>query len=88
MALFVLMVSPHGPRLPAKFDRVLGDMTYLLFLIHYPVMKLFQESKPFSDVVNVTIVTVLCVVGTVGLFYLFEAPIDRIRDRIRGKVIE
>ncbi len=86
--LFFWLVSPKGPRVPRVIDRPLGDMTYMLFLFHYPIMKLFEEEKPYSDTVNVLIVVVVSAVGTVVLHRLLDTQVDRIRDRVRGTKIE
>jgi peptidoglycan/LPS O-acetylase OafA/YrhL len=68
----------------ARIDKVLGDFTYPLYLVHWPVVWLVGRLLPGADLDGYAAVVVGSVLAS-ALVLLLEQPITRLRDRVRGK---
>ena len=66
-----------------KFDRILGNLSYLVYLTHWPVLifigSFLQGKQLFCALL------ILSILISIILRFVVEKPIDKLRDAIRGK---
>jgi peptidoglycan/LPS O-acetylase OafA/YrhL len=63
---------------------MLGDLTYPLYLVHWPIIYLVDTLWPHRGI-GVYGVIVLASLGAAMLVLLLERPLTRLRDRVRRR---
>ncbi len=88
IALFVVIAG--NATLFGKRDMLLGDMTYPIYLVHYPLLQLLVDQSPglipwpFKGI-SVAVSTLLL---SVALLFLVEEPLKAWRKRVTRFVVE
>jgi peptidoglycan/LPS O-acetylase OafA/YrhL len=67
-----------------RADKALGDLTYPLYLVHWPVVWLVGQLLPGAGAEGYGAVA-LASVAAAALVLLLEQPLMRLRDRVRGR---
>lgn len=68
----------------ARIDKALGDLTYPLYLVHWPVVWLVGRLLPGAGAEGYGAVA-LASLAAAALLLLLEQPLARLRDRIRRR---
>lgn len=68
----------------ARIDKQLGDLTYPLYLSHWPVVYLVEKALPLQGFAAYCAIAALSVAVAAGIL-LLEQPITRLRDRVRRR---
>jgi peptidoglycan/LPS O-acetylase OafA/YrhL len=89
--LFVATIAAMAPlgrmvvsQRMARLDKVLGDLTYPLYLTHWPVVYLVEKTLPLQGFAAYCAIGALSLLLTGGVL-LLEQPVTRLRDRVRRR---
>lgn len=63
----------------SRLDRIVGDLSYGIYLIHYPLYLLLL--KAFDGRTAAALTLILVIVGAIALYLSVETPLDRWRQR-------
>jgi peptidoglycan/LPS O-acetylase OafA/YrhL len=81
LALVFAMVLPfifHRTK-RVKIDRLIGELSYSVYLAHYPILRAFQTSLAGSSYFGPA-TAIASILASIVLFILVEHPIDRWRQ--------
>ena len=67
-----------------RVDKVLGDLTYPLYLVHWPIVYLVERTLPGKGFAGYCAVAALSVAAAAAVL-LAEQPITHLRDRVRRR---
>jgi len=73
-------VSAHT----ARIDKVLGDLTYPLYLVHWPMVYLVDRLFPWKGLASYGAIAAASL-STAAAVLLIEQPITRLRDKVRRR---
>lgn len=79
-ALAYVRVTPST----ARVDKALGDLTYPLYLSHWPMVYLVDVKLPGQGFVGYLVISAASF-AVAGAMVLLEMPITRLRDRVRRR---
>jgi peptidoglycan/LPS O-acetylase OafA/YrhL len=65
----------------SKLDRHLGNLSFPLYLVHYPVIALVTAAMGQGLLTKVTAIVVMCLI-TLLVYFLLDRPIDALRIRV------
>ena len=68
----------------ARADKALGDLTYPLYLVHWPVVWLIGQAMPGAGFEGYAAV-LFASFAAAGLVLVMEQPLTRLRDRVRRR---
>jgi len=68
----------------ARVDKVLGDLTYPLYLVHWPMVYLVERTFASKGIDTYGVILVVSLAGA-GVVLLAEQPITYLRDRVRRR---
>ena len=77
----VFLVPPGNPLLENKVGDKVGQVSYSLYLLHYPLLLALKKAGLATGVLGLTIFLVLSMALAVASFFLVEAPA---REKIRA----
>ncbi|MFC2950305.1 acyltransferase family protein [Marinicaulis aureus] len=91
LAFFACMIAPHRSdtaprRFVSKFSDLSGDLSYPLFLVHWPMLALTAKLAPWWGVYDWrlrVLAIVLSIVFSLAVVYSIEKPMEKIRNRVR-----
>lgn len=66
-------------------DKYLGNATYFLYLIHMPVVTLFERWEMVSGLMAFILAVLTSILLALVLYRVIEMPIQCLRDRVRGQ---
>ena len=84
--LSIFVVGTYGGLgfLSKKADKFIGDLTYPLYLTHFPVIVTMRQFGEMGEVARIATVFVVTTVLTLAVYFLVDTPMARIRARVRG----
>jgi peptidoglycan/LPS O-acetylase OafA/YrhL len=68
------------------FDRSLGDLSYIIYLVHWNALLLMRHY--FGEDVSGLYVVIVVIAVSVILNYLVEKPVEKFRARLMGRLLE
>jgi peptidoglycan/LPS O-acetylase OafA/YrhL len=68
----------------ARVDKVLGDLTYPLYLVHWPMVYFVDTKLPGHGLAGYAAISLASFLAAAAIL-LLEQPITRLRDRVRRK---
>jgi peptidoglycan/LPS O-acetylase OafA/YrhL len=73
-----------------RFDRLLGELSYPLYLVHgFVIGILLSKGGMTPGSFSAEVIIIVCSVGIAGLIYIFiDGPVDRFRHSIEAAPIE
>ena len=75
----------------SKLDRILSDLTYVLYLLHWSGLIIFARVFPGVQGVPRLFATALILTGTlllaVAVLFFFDRPLNQLRERFVAKRI-
>ena len=80
-ALLIPYVGTSIEKRSNSFDRALGDSSFPLYLIHYPVFRLI-ERLPVPSLIMKGIAVLTAAIACWGFYFIVDRPIERIRRRV------
>jgi peptidoglycan/LPS O-acetylase OafA/YrhL len=84
LAAMVALCFVTIPIRAARVDKLLGDLTYPLYLVHWPIVWLVGQALPGAGFEGYLAVA-LASLAAAGLVLLMEQPLTRLRDRVRRR---
>ncbi|MGF1642961.1 MAG: acyltransferase family protein [Thiotrichales bacterium] len=85
MVLFAVMVA--NTRFLTGRDVLIGDLTYPIYLLHFPFLELLAHQKLMPQYPYITAL-VLTLVVSVAVLFLMEEPLKKLRKRITRAVAD
>ncbi len=64
----------------SRLDRIIGDLSYPLFICHYPVFIIFNVYVPIHSRIAIIEAICLSIIISVFLYYWVQKPIDKYRN--------
>lgn len=84
----LLALSVLKGRQFARADALIGRFTYPLYMYHYAFVVIFGSLVYEATYLSFGIGMLVAVIGSIAMSYIFDPPIDRLRDVIRGRRIQ
>ena len=85
LAVFFWLASARAPRAFKRVDRTFGDLSYSLYLNHYVVGLVLTGLFAARGVAIYAVGVVISVALAAGMARAVEAPLRRVRDRVRAR---
>ena len=73
------------PARVARVDKWLGDLTYPLYLVHWPIVYLFERVVPLQGGVGYLAIGAASLAAATGMVLALEQPLMLVRDRVRRR---
>jgi peptidoglycan/LPS O-acetylase OafA/YrhL len=70
-----------------KLDRVLGELSYPIYLVHYPILQFVRTLHLDTRQVGIT-VTVMSIAASLLIYFFFERYIEDYRQRLTQRILE
>ena len=84
LALMVAAAFARVSLRAMRLDKVLGDLTYPLYLVHWPMIYLVDRLLPAKGLPGYGAIAALSMTAAAGVL-LIEQPIARLRDKVRRR---
>lgn len=84
-SIFIYLLWITTDWMNIALDKHLGNATYFLYLIHMPVVTLFERWEMASGLMAFILAVLTSILLSFVLYRVIEMPIQRLRDRVRGQ---